>query len=238
MKARKTIHADLEQKKSMFFEFGLLVSFAIVLFSMELNFKERPSNTVLTENVEITEEEMVPITRQEQSVAPPPPSPIRTYDVINIVENDIEIEEELEIMDTETDQDEMVEVIEDLNIEMEEEESADAPIFMVVEEMPIFRPKICKTTIEGQQELMRYIASAIKYPIVAAENGIQGRVYVSFVVSPKGTVTNVEVTRGVYPALDEEAIRVVTELPEFSPGKQRGKPVRVRYSVPINFVLR
>ncbi len=238
MKARKTIHADLEHKKSLFFELGLVISFALVLFSMEFNFKEKASDVIVSDYVVITEEEMVPITRQEETVAPPPPSPIKTYDVINIVENDIEIEEELEILDTETDQDEMVEVVEEINIEMEEEEALDAPIFMVVEEMPIFRPDICKTTIEGQLELMRYIASAIRYPVIAAENGIQGRVYVSFVVSPKGKVTNVEVTRGVSKALDEEAVRVVAELPAFSPGKQRGKPVRVRYSVPINFVLR
>ncbi len=237
MKARKTIHADLEQKKSLFFELGLVLSFAIVLFSMELNFKEKSSDVILTDVVEITEEEMVPITRQEETVAPPPPAPIRTYDVINIVENDIEIEEELEILDTETDQDEIVEVVEELNVDLEEEEITEAPIFMVVEEMPIFRPNICNTPIEGQKELMRYITTAIRYPVIAAENGIQGRVYVTFVVSPKGRVTNVEVTRGVYSALDKEAIRVVSELPAFSPGKQRGKPVRVRYSVPINFVL-
>ncbi len=238
MKARKTIHADLEHKKSLFFELGLVISFALVLFSMEYNFKEKPSDVIVTQYVEATEEEMVPITRQEETVAPPPPSPVKTYDVINIVENDIEIEEELEILDTETDQDEIVEVVENLNVELEEEETSEAPIFMVVEEMPIFRPEICRTTLEGQQELMRYIASSIKYPIIAAENGVQGRVYVTFVVSPKGKVTNVEVTRGVSKVLDEEAIRVVTELPAFSPGKQRGKPVRVRYSVPINFILR
>ncbi len=237
MKARKTIHADLENKKSLFFELGMILSFGIVLFSMEVNFKERASKSVLTDNVVVTEEEMVPITRQEETVAPPPPSPVKVYDVITIVENDIDIEEELEIMDTETNQDEMVEVVEDLNVEMEEEEATEAPIFMVVEEMPIFRPDICSTTEEGQRELMKYISTAIRYPIIAAENGIQGRVYVTFVVSPQGTVTNVEVTRGVYPELDEEAVRVVNDLPRFSPGKQRGKPVRVRYSVPINFVL-
>ncbi len=237
MKARKTIHADLENKKSLFFELGMILSFGIVLFSMEVNFKERATKSVLTDNVVVTEEEMVPITRQEETVAPPPPSPVKVYDVITIVENDIDIEEELEIMDTETNQDEMVEVVEDLNVEMEEEEATEAPIFMVVEEMPIFRPDICSTTEEGQRELMKYISSSIRYPIIAAENGIQGRVYVTFVVSPQGTVTNVEVTRGVYPKLDEEAVRVVNNLPRFSPGKQRGKPVRVRYSVPINFVL-
>ncbi len=237
MKTRKTLHADLENKKSLFFELGMMLSFAIVLFSMEFNFKEKSSQVVLTEEIEVTEEEMIPITRQEETVAPPPPSPAKVYDVINIVENDIDLEEELEIMDTETDQDEIVEVVEDLNIEMEEEESSEAPIFMVVEEMPIFRPDICKTTEEGQRELMKYISAAIRYPIIAAENGVQGRVYVTFVVSPKGTVTNVEVTRGVYPELDKEAVRVVNDLPAFSPGKQRGKPVRVRYSVPINFVL-
>ncbi|MCW3806820.1 energy transducer TonB [Plebeiibacterium marinum] len=236
MKARKTNHADLEHKRSLFFELGLLFTMAVVLFSMELNFKEKGAELSIVEFEEVAEEEMIPITRQEHLIPPPPAPPAKVYDVINIVENDIELDEELLILDSETDQDEIIETTEVVDFEMEEEVS-EMPVFMVVEEMPIFRPDICKTTQEGNVELMKYISAAIRYPVIAAENGVQGRVYLSFVVSPKGTVSNIIVTRGVHPELDKEAVRVVESLPLFSPGKQRGKPVRVQYSIPINFVL-
>ncbi|TLX71543.1 energy transducer TonB [Labilibacter sediminis] len=236
MLPRKTTHADLEHKRSLFFEIGFLLSLAIVFICMEMNFKEK-EDLALNESTEVTaEQEMIPITRQEQFTPPPPPRQVRAYDIINIVDDDVNIEDELEIIDTETSEDEEVEIVEMPDLELEEEET-EAPIFIIVEEMPIFRPDICKTTQQGNVELMNYIASSIRYPVIAAENGIQGRVYVNFVVSPHGRVTNVSVTRGVHEQLDKEAVRVVESLPAFSPGKQRGKPVRVQFSVPINFVL-
>ncbi len=234
---RKTDHADLEHKKSIFFEIGVIVSLGLVLFLMEVNFKSRTvGELVVDENIQI-EQEIIPITRQQQDLPPPPP-PVKIHasDIINIVDDDVILDEELEILDTETDEDQEVEVIEMPDI-MPEEEASDEPIFIVVEEMPIFRPDICKTEEQGRLELLRYISTSIRYPIVAAENGIEGKVFVEFVVSPQGKVTNTRIIRGVHPALDEEAIRVVDNLPDFSPGLQRGKPVRVQYSVPIRFVL-
>lgn len=238
MEPRKTSHADLEQKRPIFLEIGLVISLAIVLFMMELNFGTRDTNTSLVTTNFGTEEEMVPITRQELHEPPPPPPPkvIRATDIINIVDDDVDLDEELEVFDSETNQDHEVAFV-DIPIVLAEEEEAEAPIFMVVEEMPIFRPDICRTSEDGNRELMKFVSQAIRYPVIAAENGIQGRVYITFVVSPQGRVTNVEVVRGVDSALDKEAVRVVQELPAFSPGKQRGKPVRVQYSIPINFVL-
>ena len=238
MMPRKTSHADLEQKRSIFFEIGLVISLAIVLFMMELNFGTKDTNTSSVTMDFDTEEEMVPITRQELQEPPPPPPPkvIRATDIINIVDDDVELDVELELYDSETDQDQIIEII-DIPITLEEEDEAEAPIFIVVEEMPIFRPDICSTSEEGNRELMKFVSQAIRYPVIAAENGIQGRVYITFVVSPQGRITNVNVSRGVDSALDKEAVRVVQELPAFSPGKQRGKPVRVQYSIPINFVL-
>lgn len=236
MKPRKTLHADLENKRSWFFELGLVFSLTVVLFLMELKFKERSQNVSAAKQVFVNEQEMVPITRQEQVVPPPPPKPLLVYDLINIVDNDVELLEELEILDSDTDQDQIIEIVESEQFEMEEEVS-EALIFIVVEEMPIFRPQICKTTQEGNIELMKYISQSIRYPIPAAENGLQGRVYVSFVVSPTGKVTDVAISRGCYPDLDNEAVRVVSNLPNFSPGRQRGVAVRVKYSVPINFIL-
>ncbi|SMO73115.1 protein TonB [Saccharicrinis carchari] len=234
---RKSTQADLEHKRSMFFQIGLVISLAIVLFMMELNFKTRDVNQSLIDTGFRTEEEMVPITRQElKTPPPPPPKKIMATDIISIVDDDVELDEELELFDSETDQDQEIKLIE-IPVNLEEEVEEEAPIFIVVEEMPIFRPQLCATPEEGNRELMKFVSQAIRYPVIAAENGIQGRVYVTFVVSPNGSVTDVQVSRGVDAALDKEAIRVVQELPEFSPGKQRGKPVRVQYSIPINFIL-
>ncbi len=236
MKTRKTVHADLEKKRSVFFELGLITSLAVVIFMMEYNFRTKESVNISFDTEVSAEQEMVPITRQEQSVPPPPPSPVKVYDVLNIVDDDTEIIEDLEILDTETDENQEIEIVDFDNVELEEE-TEEATVFIIVEEMPVFRPDICKTPQEGNVELLNYISKSIHYPVIAAENNIQGRVYINFVVSRTGDVTNVVVTRGVHPELDKEAIRVVENLPKFSAGKQRGKPVKVQYSVPINFIL-
>jgi protein TonB len=111
----------------------------------------------------------------------------------------------------------------------EEEEEEETQVFFIVEDMPEFPG--------GEAALRQFIASAIKYPVIAQENGIQGRVYVTFVVNTDGSVADAKIARGVDPSLDKEALRVVNTLPKWKPGMQRGKAVRVSYTVPINFVL-
>jgi len=103
-------------------------------------------------------------------------------------------------------------------------------IFFIVEKMPEFPG--------GEMALRQYIANTVKYPETAQENGIQGKVYVTFVVTIDGSVANAKIARGVDPLLDQEALRVVNSLPVWSPGYQKGKPVNVQYTVPINFVLK
>ena len=111
----------------------------------------------------------------------------------------------------------------------EEEEEETAEVFFIVEDMPEFPG--------GEMALRAYIANQIKYPVIAQENGIQGKVYVTFVVGKDGSVSNATIARGVDASLDKEALRVVNTLPKWKPGKQRGKPVNVSYTVPINFQL-
>lgn len=110
--------------------------------------------------------------------------------------------------------------------------SADAPdsVFFIVEEMPLFPG--------GEQALRQVISERITYPEDAKKEGIQGRVYITFVVDKNGSVRSARVARGVHPALDQEAIRVVESLPKWTPGKQRGENVSVSFTVPINFVLK
>jgi protein TonB len=109
------------------------------------------------------------------------------------------------------------------------EEVPEEQVFVIVEQMPSFPG--------GEDALRKFIANSIKYPVIAQENGIQGKVYVTFVVDRDGSVTQAKVARGVDPSLDKEALRVVNSLPKWVPGKQGGKPVKVSFTVPIYFVL-
>ena len=226
MEIKKSPKADLEPKKALFTQIGLVVALSLVLIAFEWTTTDVAIGSMqMTEDV-AAEEEIIPITRQEEVKPPPPPPPPKVSDVLNIVEDDVELDDELELMDTESNENTVVEF---KAIEVQEEEEADAPVFFIVEEMPVFPG--------GEEALRKYIAQSVKYPAIAQENGIQGRVFVAFVVNTKGAVTDVKIARGVDPNLDKEAIRVVTNMPKWSPGKQRGKAVKVSYTVPINFVL-
>lgn len=231
MITKKTDKADLEKKRTVFLQVGFVISLSLILLAFEWTTTTKAVSSLGTLAAANIEDEMIPVTRQEEVKPPPPPPKPQVTEILNIVEDDVEIEDELEIEDSEADENMEIEMV-----EMEEEEE-DAPVFFIVEDMPIFMPEKCKTKEEGDAELNRYIATHVKYPQIARENGIQGRVYVSFVVSKTGKVTEIKILRGVDPALDEEAVKVIKSLPPFSPGKQRGKPVKVAYNVPINFKL-
>ncbi|MGZ2370262.1 energy transducer TonB [Ancylomarina sp. YFZ004] len=237
MLPKKRENADLEKKKSLFFEVGLAIALLLVLIAFKWRVQIKDTDVIINAQ-ELTElEEIVPITRQEpERPKVKPPVKIRLQDVITIVENDskedlnLEIEEEDINQETEFD-------IRPTEVAEEKELVDEEQIFVVVEEMPIFRPDICKTMTEGNFELNKHIHKSIRYPVLAQENGISGRVFVKFVVGSNGRVKNVEILRGIDPYLDREAIRVIKNLPAFSPGKQRGVPVQVTYTTAINFVL-
>ena len=216
MEPKKNPDISLEKKKGLFFQIGLVITLVIVLGAFEWKSYDRVAYNLGQLNLDDLEEEIIPITKQEVKPPPPPPPP---PEVIEIVEDDVEIEDEIEIEDTESD--------EDVEIEIEEED--DEEFFMVVENMPEFPG--------GDLGLMKYIQKNVKYPAIAKEYNITGKVYVSFIVDKKGSVTNVKIVRGVDKNLDAEAIRVVKSLPKYKPGKQRGKSVRVMFTIPINFTL-
>ena len=216
MQPKKNPKISLESKKSLFFQIGLAVTLALVLIAFEWKSYEKNDYNLGSLNLDDMEEEIIPITRQEVKPPPPPPPP---PEVIEIVEDEVEIENEVEIEDTETDEDEIIEI----------EEEDDEEFFMVVENMPEFPG--------GDLGLMKFIQKNVKYPAIAKEYNITGKVYVSFIVDKGGSVTNVKIVRGVDKNLDAEALRVVSALPKYKPGKQRGKPVRVMFTIPINFTL-
>ena len=223
MELKKSKKADLENKKGIFLQIGLVIVLGLILAAFEWSSRPNMEST-LGELADMDlEEEIIPITRQQDVKPPPPP---KVADVLMIVEDDVEIEDELIIEDAEADQNMEIEIVEF----EEEEEVAEEEVFFIVEDMPSFQGK-------GQEGFRSWIAKNLRYPEIAAENGISGKVYVQFAVNSKGEVVDAVVVRGVDPALDKEASRVVMASPKWSPGKQRGKAVKVQFTFPINFVL-
>ena len=206
MEPKKNPNVDLEKKRGLYMQIGLAVALLVVLGAFEYRSYEKGTSSLGDFNLEADWEEEIENTFREEKPPPPPPPP---PDEIVIVEDEEEIENEIEIEDTESDED----------LEIEEEEETTDEVFMIVEDMPRF--KGCTDDQCTQQEIMRYIAKNTKYPPIAKENNITGRVFVSFVVDKTGKVTKVKVLRGVDKYLDAEAVRVVQSMPKFKPGKQR-----------------
>ena len=226
MEIKKSPKADLESKKSTFILIGLVVSLFVVWRVFEYKSYDKHSVDEFQRTVEVIEEEMVGTTKQEQP-KPQPPAPKPQVTQIEIVDNEEEIEDEIEI-DAEVSQDEVIEEY-FAPAEIEEEEIVEAEIFKVVEVMPEFPG--------GAAKMMEYIQKNMKYPMMARESDIQGRVFVNFVVEPDGSISNVAVIRGIGGGCDEEAVRVVESMPKWNPGKQRGTAVRCAFTVPIIFKL-
>ena len=228
MEIKKTPKADLENKKSTW----LLVGYVIVLAFMFIAFEWTKRDIKIDTSQAITdlvfEEEIIPITEQpEQAAPPPPPAAPPIAETLTIVEDDADVEETTIATSEETNQ--AVE-IKYVPVAVEEEEPEEQTIFEVVEQMPEFPNG-------GMAGLMQYLSKNIKYPTIAQENGTQGRVTVQFVVNRDGSIVDAKVLRGVVPYLDKEAIRVISSMPKWKPGMQRGKAVRVKYTVPVMFRL-
>jgi protein TonB len=220
MEAKKTPEADLEGRKGSFMLMGLLAALAVTLVAFEwTTFDERAGGDLVLD-MDFLEEEVIPPSALPPPPPPPPPAPTT---VLEIVEDDEEIEE-VEIDDTEVDETTVVEIVQ------REEEVVEEQIFTIVEEMPEFPG--------GEAELFKYLGKSIKYPQMAADAGISGVVYVTFVVDKDGKIRDVKVLRGIGGGCDEEAVRVVKAMPPWKPGKQRGKAVQVQYNLPIRFTLK
>ena len=225
MEEKKSPKANLENKKLMFTQICLIISLLVAWLAFEhKSYDKREIDPSLLRAVENVEEEMVEITKQEEQKPQPVEMPKQTTQ-LEIVQDDVEVED-IEI-NAEVEQNEVIE--EYVAPEIEEEEVVEQEIFQIVEEMPAYPG--------GEQKMMEYIAKNIKYPQIARESGIQGRVFVGFVVEPDGSVSNVKIMRGIGGGCDEEAMRVVKAMPKWKPGKQRGKAVRVSYTLPVMFKL-
>ena len=229
MEIKKSEKANLENKKLLFVEIGLVVALGITLFAFEWTSKETKVSTLEDTTEVLIEEEIIPIT---QDTPPPPPAapkiPVLS-DQIDIVDDEIELEDDL-FMNLEDDANLGVEIMDYIEVEEEVVEEEAIP-FQLVEEKPSFQGG-------DANQFSKWVNQRLVYPEIAKENGVQGRVTLQFTVEKDGTVTKVKVLRGVDPSLDKEAVRVVSQSPKWKPGKQRDRAVPVTYTFPVIFQLR
>ena len=225
MQLKKSPKASLEDKKLTYVLMGLVLVLSICYVAFEWTEKEVTKYEVT--DTEFFFEEEIDIQQTTQETPPPPPPPaVQEVEVLNVVEDDVETE----TIEINTEDDKDVEVVIAPPVEAPVEEEEEEVIFVVVESMP--------EVPGGQQALFKYLADNVKYPVIAQETGIQGRVICQFVVNKDGSIVDVVAVRSSgEPSLDKEAIRVIQSMPKWKPGKQRGKPVRVKYTVPVNFRL-
>lgn len=229
MEIKKTPKADLENRRTLFTEIGLVVALLVVWGAFSYSTKEKAVAS-LGEDTQVVEvEDMVPIT--EETPPPPPEAPKIPVlsDQIDIVEDDIKVDDNF--MSLEDDASlgvEIMDYVEEVKEEVVEEEAIP---FQLVEEKPSFNGG-------DANQFSKWVNSKLQYPEIAKENGVQGRVTLQFTVNPDGSVSNVKVLRGVDSSLDKEAVRVVSMSPKWKPGKQRDRAVKVTYTFPVIFQLR
>jgi len=233
MQPKKNPKADLNKDRNLYFVIGLTLVLGVTWGSIEYKTYEKVFDLAALDMLEDDDED-IPITEQLKTPPPPPPPP-PAPEVIEVVEDEEEVEETV-IESTETDQDEII--IEEIEVE-EEFDDIDVP-FAVIEDVPIFPG--CESVAKSQrracfqEQMNKHIRRNFRYPEIAQEMGIQGRVYVNFIIAKDGSITNIRM-RGPDKNLENEAQRIISRLPQMTPGKQRGRAVRVPFSIPITFRL-
>lgn len=227
METKKTPKANLENERPTWLLVGYVTVLAFMFVAFEWTRDVRVDTSGrITENV--FEQDMeIPLTRQPEVTPPPPPQVTPINDVLMIIDDDDTAEETNFASSEETGEDV---VIKHIPVTVDEEVVVEDDIFVVVEENPQFPNG-------GTAGLLQYLGKNIKYPTIPQENGTQGRVTVQFVVNKDGSIVDVKVIRGVDPYLDKEAVRVISTMPKWIPGKQRGVPVRCKFTVPVTFKL-
>ena len=227
MELKKNPKADLESRKGLYLEIGLVAILVISLVA--LNIKDYDMEAMeISQRTAMDEIEDVIIQTSEDTPPPPPPEQPEVVTELTIVEDDAVIENELGIVDMGDNQNKAQEEVVQVVVE-EEVEEVEEEIFTVVENDPEFPG--------GMEALYKYLGSNIKYPALAKENNITGRVYVTFVVEKDGSIANPRILRDIGGGCGAEAIRVVKAMPKWKPGKQRGKAVRVQFNLPVSFNL-
>ena len=232
MNSKKNPQADLNNKSSFYFAIGLFLVLFISWRAIEYKNWDDDGYGYIALDVDADDDEEIPITEQIKTPPPPPPPP--APEIIEVVEDEEEIEETI-IESTETDQEEIVEEVE----VVEEDLDLDVP-FAIIEDVPLYPgcERVPKSERRNcfQKEIQKHINKNFRYPEIAQEMGIQGRVFVQFTIQKDGSISGIR-TRGPDKNLEKEANRIISKLPRMTPGKQRGRPVRVPFSIPITFKL-
>ncbi len=228
MEVKKAPKANIETHKTTFFLMGLVVALAVLFVGFEWSSTIRElDETVIVQDV-LAEEE-IEITQRDPTPPPPPPPPEpEVPEIIEVTEERVETKIDLSSLEDDQSRAQIQTYTPPPPPKPVEEEVTDE-IFVVVEQQPEFPG--------GMSALMKFLGDNIKYPVIAQENGIQGRVITNFVVERDGSITDVQFVRGQDPSLDREAVRVIQSMPKWKPGQQRGKPVRVRFTLPVVFRL-
>ena len=232
MTSKKNPQADLNNKSSFYFAIGLFLVLFISWRAIEYKNWDDDGYGYIALDVDADDDEEIPITEQIKTPPPPPPPP--APEIIEVVEDEEEIEETI-IESTETDQEEIVEEVE----VVEEDLDLDVP-FAIIEDVPLYPgcERVPKSERRNcfQKEIQKHINKNFRYPEIAQEMGIQGRVFVQFTIQKDGSISGIR-TRGPDKNLEKEANRIISKLPRMTPGKQRGRPVRVPFSIAITFKL-
>ena len=229
MEVKKSPKADLTKSSTMFLEIGLIVALALVLLAFEWKSKEVKTASLSANDIIAAEEEIIPITEEENIVRPKMPTIPILSDAIDIVDDDIKVDEEMFSFE---DSEDLGVDMNDYGYEVGEESVEEEAIpFALVEQKPMFQGG-------DANAFSKWVNQHLAYPDIAKENGIQGRVTLQFTVGTDGKVSGVKVLRGVDPSLDKEAVRVVSSSPKWTPGKQRDRPVKVTYTFPVIFQLK
>ena len=231
MEIKKSEKASLENKKLLFVEIGLFLALLVVWGAFSYSTKEKKVAVFEEINEAVDVEEMVPITQENTPPPPETPEVQALSDQIDIVDDEIAVDDNL-FLNLEDDSSVGIAIMDYVEAVVEEEEVEEEAIpFQLVEEKPKFQGG-------DANDFTRWVNSRIVYPEIAKENGVQGRVTLQFTVNADGSVSNVKVLRGIDSSLDKEAVRVVSSSPNWTPGRQRDRAVKVTYTFPVVFQLR
>lgn len=226
MELKKNPEADVRNLRFLLYLIGGIVTLGIVCITFAITFDEA-EKTKQNLTVKIADDEEIIITRQEvKPVEPPKPQKVevKVYsEVLKIVTNDEKVEVEMNF-------DELTEDVEFVTVEVAEENIEEEQIFVSAETMPSFMGGDLRT-------FHTWVQKNVSYPMIAQENGIQGRVLLQFVVEKDGSLSQIKVLQAPDQSLAEEAVRVLKKSPKWEPAKQRNKPVRLSFTMPVEFRL-
>ncbi len=234
MEVKKSPKANLEKGKAFSFFMGLIVSLSVVYFALEMR-STAATNDLATEKLDIADMEDAMLVPENQEPEPPEPDPVQQQEIEVALPDEIKVvddnKEVAKITIVSIDENKVLPPpVPIVNNAPKQDEEPEDKIFEIVEENAV-------PPGGSVPALLKWVTKNLQYPEIAASNGIEGKVVVQFVVERDGSVSDIKVVRGVDPSLDKEAVRVLSKMPKWQPGKQRGKPVRSRFTLPVTFKL-